>query len=65
MYFCTDIAANECGSNPCQNGGACADDLNTYVCTCRAGFTGVNCQIGKVAALPCGHVSRLHTMILR
>ena len=25
---------DECASNPCQNGGTCVDDINTYNCNC-------------------------------
>ena len=34
-----------CMSTPCRNGGTCSDQpLNCYVCTCPAGFMGLNCQ---------------------
>ena len=42
--FHTDI--DECASNPCQNGGTCADDVNRYDCTCEAGYTGTYCETG-------------------
>ena len=41
----TDI--DECASNPCQNGGTCADDVNRYDCTCEAGYTGVDCETSR------------------
>ena len=37
----TDI--NECSPNPCQNGGACTDQINGYTCTCASGWTGDTC----------------------
>jgi len=40
-----------CSSNPCQNGGTCANNNNNtspyYTCSCANGFTGHTCQIGK------------------
>ncbi|XP_052078414.1 integrin beta-like protein B isoform X2 [Mytilus californianus] len=35
---------NECASNPCQNGGACVDDITRYICTCPDSYTGKNCE---------------------
>ena len=44
FYFCkTDI--NECNSGPCVN-GECDDMVNGYQCTCTAGYTGINCDMG-------------------
>ena len=38
---------NECASNPCQNGGHCKDLINGFKCTCKPGFTGPKCELGK------------------
>jgi hypothetical protein len=35
---------NECSSNPCQNGGTCVDQINSFTCSCPSGFTGTMCQ---------------------
>lgn len=35
---------DECFSNPCLNGGTCVDQVNGYVCNCRLGYKGNNCQ---------------------
>ena len=34
-----------CDSNPCQNGGNCANNGNQYICTCSAGYQGTNCDV--------------------
>ena len=45
IVFITDI--NECSSNPCLNGGSCTDQLNGYICKCRPGYAGAQCQTSK------------------
>ena len=42
---------DECGSSPCQNGGACYDSsttkhvgIDTFLCECATGWGGLNCQ---------------------
>ena len=38
---------NECLSSPCLNVGTCNDRVNGYMCSCRSGFAGDNCEVGK------------------
>ena len=45
-YYCVDI--DNCSPNPCQNGGACTDEVAGYSCSCAAGYTGINCETGKI-----------------
>ena len=34
---------------PCRNGATCTNDnLGGYSCTCASGYTGINCQYGKL-----------------
>ncbi|ELW47487.1 Coagulation factor VII [Tupaia chinensis] len=44
---------DQCSSNPCQNGGSCQDQLQSYICFCRAGFEGRNCETNKSQQLMC------------
>ena len=43
--YLTDI--DECKSSPCKNNGTCNDDINSYTCTCLAGFAGQDCGTGN------------------
>ncbi|XP_046394946.1 protocadherin-like wing polarity protein stan isoform X2 [Ischnura elegans] len=43
-YLC-DTEVDLCYSNPCGNGGTCRRREGGYTCSCRPGFTGVNCEI--------------------
>lgn len=38
---------DECRSQPCLNGGLCKDQIAHYLCLCKAGYTGNNCELGK------------------
>uniref|UniRef100_A0ABD2VVZ3 Delta-like protein n=1 Tax=Trichogramma kaykai TaxID=54128 RepID=A0ABD2VVZ3_9HYME len=35
---------NDCGGNPCRNGGTCVDLVNSFQCICREGWTGDLCD---------------------
>ncbi|XP_045444757.1 coagulation factor VII isoform X2 [Pipistrellus kuhlii] len=35
---------DQCASSPCQNGGSCEDQLQSYICFCPEGFEGRNCE---------------------
>ena len=44
-----DLDFDECGSDPCQNGGICNDHVNKYVCNCDGtGFAGEQCLTSKL-----------------
>ncbi|XP_076211338.1 protein crumbs homolog 2 isoform X6 [Aptenodytes patagonicus] len=36
---------DECGSQPCQNGGLCVDLINGFLCHCLPGYSGVECAV--------------------
>ena len=38
---------NECGTDPCTNGGTCENTMGSYNCTCVAGYDGDTCNNGK------------------
>eukprot|EP00057_Strongylocentrotus_purpuratus_P009800 XP_011664274.1 PREDICTED: uncharacterized protein LOC105438307 [Strongylocentrotus purpuratus] len=38
------ILNNECANSPCNNGGTCYDDLESFRCICPAGYIGDLCQ---------------------
>ena len=41
----TDI--DDCSPNPCLNGASCSDGVNSYTCSCVAGYNGNNCQTSE------------------
>ena len=42
------VDINECESNPCENDGTCTDREDGYTCACASGFTGTECQTGRL-----------------
>ncbi len=36
---------NNCLNNACANNASCINGINSYACSCPAGFTGQYCQI--------------------
>ncbi|XP_059984924.1 coagulation factor VII [Lagenorhynchus albirostris] len=44
---------DQCASRPCQNGGSCEDQLQSYLCFCLDGFEGRNCETDKNSQLIC------------
>ena len=41
----TDI--DDCMGQPCMNGGTCNDGVDSYNCTCPAGYNGTVCDNGE------------------
>ena len=33
---------------PCLNGATCKEGVNHYNCTCLPGYTGTNCETGRL-----------------
>ena len=38
---------DECASRPCMNGATCVDWVDSYSCTCPAGYVGNTCETGR------------------
>nr|XP_025864701.1 coagulation factor VII isoform X2 [Vulpes vulpes] len=51
---------DQCASNPCQNGGSCEDQLQSYICFCPDDFQGRNCEKMEY---PCGKIPVLEKRI--
>ena len=42
---------DDCQSNPCQNGGTCIDEINSFVCLCLPSYGGTTCEKGKLGCI--------------
>ena len=51
---------DECASNPCDNESLCDDVIDGYICICKVGFTGSNCEdeIDECSSSPCHNYAR-------
>ena len=47
VAFHFNIDIDECTGDPCNNGGTCVDGQNEYVCHCKPGYNGTNCETGR------------------
>ena len=44
MTTITTSYYQNCNSSPCKNNGICKSTLNSYICSCKSGFNGINCE---------------------
>ena len=42
---------DDCAPNPCKNGATCTDGVDSYSCTCVAGFNGTNCGTSELTVV--------------
>ncbi|XP_071092386.1 uncharacterized protein [Haliotis cracherodii] len=51
------IGGDYCASAPCKNSAICQNLNDRYICVCRTGYTGHNCEtdIDECDATPCEH----------
>ena len=49
-----------CSSSPCQNGGTCLPNYryDTFICLCPQGFTGKECEKGRLNRYECFKLNR-------
>ena len=48
VFYKSSEVCGPCDLEPCQNEGVCSstEDATGYVCTCAAGYSGPNCEVG-------------------
>lgn len=49
-FFVFYLDLNECGQSTttmCSNGGTCINQIGSFVCHCKSGWTGNSCTQGK------------------
>lgn len=44
QFWKTYTDGDQCASNPCQNGGTCDEQFQSYLCLCPDNFEGRNCE---------------------
>lgn len=59
MFVFSDI--DECASSPCENDATCEDGVNSYICKCKDGFAGKNCEESK--CWPCKRQFRMSSTL--
>ena len=46
LFVLFSLDVDECAGSPCKNGAKCSNIHGSYLCSCKAGFTGKNCDAG-------------------
>ena len=45
VFYTWCYALDDCYPNPCLNDGSCFDGVDSFLCECKDGFSGDNCEI--------------------
>ena len=48
MEIANFLDIDDCVNHTCANDGLCVDGINTYTCSCSAGYTGERCLTGRL-----------------
>ena len=51
FFFFPVTDVDECASDPCQHGGVCVDQVNSFRCVCPRGYTDPVCGTGRALSL--------------
>lgn len=55
------VDQDACSSDPCGQNGHCINLLTGYLCQCRSGYEGRNCETGEEYLFRCERVYTLYT----
>jgi hypothetical protein len=61
---CASKTINICATSPCANGGICINANNTFNCTCKNGFGGVDCSEFVINAEKLEDLSPSHVLFV-
>lgn len=52
----------DCRNLPCQNGGTCVNDGDSFICDCTVGFKGRQCELCKFSCFISTHIHRVDSV---